>query len=127
MKPTPLDLAAADLEEAKEQEAAAKARRAACEEAVIALAGLKDEGAKTVKASYYKVTTTAKLIRSIDPEADIPLELLSRITKVKSELSLTMLRELEKTDPDAYAEALKAITTKPAKPSVTVQLLEQAA
>jgi hypothetical protein len=113
---TDLDLAAQHLREAKFAMDAAKVALADAENKVIELVGLKgDEGSQSTKTEWFKVTTTAKLNRSLvhDALADQP------------KLSLTGLRACEKANPEAYRAFCQAIVTKPAKAAVKVELLSQ--
>lgn len=129
-EPTPLDVAAYALLMAKEAEKTAASHRLACEAAVIHLAGLKEEGAKTSKTAFYKVTTTQTLIRSLvenygEKLDTLPADVFCQLVKHKPTLSVSVLKVLEADEPDLYRIALSAIVTKPGKPSVSVTPINQ--
>lgn len=125
MKPTDIDLAAHALSEAKRAEATARQARIEAEEALIALVGLKEEGTTSMQTDWYKVSTVGKLTRTLKATADTPPDLLEAITRTKRELDVTKLKRLATEDPVRYQAACKWITTKPAKPSAKVELIEQ--
>jgi hypothetical protein len=129
---TDLDLAAQHLREAKFAMDAAKVALADAENKVIELVGLKgDEGSQSTKTEWFKVTTTAKLNRSLvhdalaDVQGQVPQELYEQVIQYQPKLSLTGLRACEKANPEAYRAFCQAIVTKPAKAAVKVELLSQ--
>ena len=129
---TDLDLAAQHLREAKFAMDAAKVALADAEDKVIELVGLKgDEGSQSTKTEWFKVTTTAKLNRSLiqdalaDVQSQVPQAIYEQVIQYKPSLSLAGLRACEKANPDAYRAFCQAIVTKPAKASVKVDLLPQ--
>jgi hypothetical protein len=124
-QPTDIDIAAHAFSEAKRVEAEAREARIAAEEHLIELVGLKEEGTMTVKTHWFKVSTTGKLTRSVDQTSAMPVELWRMISRVKSELDVSALKKLATENPDAYREAVKHITTTPAKPSAKVELIQQ--
>lgn len=127
-EPSPLDLAAQQYREAKAAEAAARDRRIAAEETIIGILGVKEEGTTSEKTEYFAVKTVGKLNRTLDTAAwesvrgDVP-EGLAPI-EYKPALDLKRLRALETANPKVFAIVAAAIITKPAKPSVSVDLLE---
>ena len=125
--PTQLDLICQELREAKAAEDAARDKRIACEQSVIELVGLKEEGSTSEKTQFFKVTTTAKLTRALDASAFMAMR--DRIPDGVSpvdfvpKLDLKKLRALEQANPGIYQLMTQCITTKPAKPAVKVELL----
>ena len=124
---------------AKNQEALAKAKRIAIEESIINLIGTKTEGAHTVESNDFKITTTAKMTRTVDQNSASRLRekygsALFDILPVKYSVSVKALKSflysLEQGGEgarNAYPfadELMKAITTKPAKTSVSVKEME---
>lgn len=132
--PTDIDLAAYAYQQAKAAEEHARSARLEAEAHLISLVGLKgDEGTKSTKTGWYKVTTTAKLTRTIDREkagalrAHLNEDLFYSVFVPDVKLSVSALKQVASADPDTYRLMLGAIVTKPAKPSVAVALLEQEA
>jgi hypothetical protein len=133
-EPSPIDVAAAALLAAKENERLAIEARIDAEQALIALAGdnLKPEGANTLLSDAYKVTITTKVNRSVDQEKlaeiakQVPGEFGKRLIRWKPDLVLSELRYIEANEPQVYAIVAQAITAKPAKPSVEVKAVEAA-
>lgn len=131
-EPTPLDLACADLEEAKAAEDEARARRLLCEEAVLALVGVKDEGTRTKKAAFYQASTAQTLTRSLVENYGevldaLPAEVFNALVKYKPALDVRAFKALEDESPEYYRIAQAAVIAKPGKPQVKVRLLEDAA
>lgn len=126
--PSELDQLAQTWRELKAAEDDFRKRRIEAEQAILAAVGVKEEGTTTEKTAFFKVTTTGKLTRSLDAAAwesvrgDFP-DALAPVT-YKPALDLRQLRALEKANPALYAKACECITTKPAKPAVSVELKE---
>lgn len=120
-----LDELAFELEQRKAAEEAARAERIKAENAIIEAVGLKEEGTKTIKTDWYRISTIAKLSRAFTDHADtMPLELYNRITKVKQELDPVRLKALATEDPKAYQEVIKHIATKPTKSAVKIERIQ---
>lgn len=124
-EPTKIDIAAYALQQAKQSEDEAREARIAAEQHLIDLVGLKEEGTTTVKTDFYKVSTTGKLTRAVDPKSPMSNEVWKMISRVKSELDVKALKALATSNPAAYQEACKGLITKPAKASAKVELLQQ--
>lgn len=128
-QPTEIDHAAQYLRECKAAEEGAKAARIAAEDALIALVGCKTEGSTTIKTGYFAVKTTGKLTCSLDVPTfesikdQIPEGIRDRLVRYKPELSLTELRHVESDEPQIYSVLAQALTIKPAKASVSVDVL----
>ena len=120
-----IDQLAFALEQAKEAEALAKAARLEAEEALLSAVGVPEEGTQRTDGQWYRVTAAQTLARSFDPEAEIPYDLLRQVTRVKSELDVVALKRLATSDPAAYAIVARGIVTKPAKPTVKVERLQE--
>lgn len=127
-RPT-LDDLADRLAAAKSAENAARDHRIAIEEQIIAAMGVKDEGSFSLEGSRYKVTTTGKLTRTVDDDTleaiadQIPVAIWNRLVSYTPKLNLKELRYVEQNEPELFAILAKAITTKPAKPSVAIKEL----
>lgn len=125
-----VDALAFALEEAKEKERRATEARIQCEQDIINIIQPPLEGSHTEKTEYYSITTTGRLTRNLDadklPEisGQIPRAIFDRVIRYKPNLNLTELRYIENNEPDIYKIIAEAITSSPAKTSVTVKRLE---
>ena len=131
-QPAPIDLAAWQLMTAKQAEEAARLHRIECEEKLIEIVGLKPEGTQVQKTPYFKVSTVQSLSRSLTPDGEALIEaegipIFDQVVRYRPEVSVTGLKALATSNPAVYARVIKAIITKPGKPSVKVELLEEAA
>ena len=131
-QPSPIDLAAWQLVNAIQSEKDARQHRIECEQAVIDLVGLKPEGTQVAKTPYFKVSTVQSLTRSLTPDGEALIEaegipIFDQVVRYRPEVSVTGLKALATSNPAVYARVIKAIITKPSKPSVKVELLEEAA
>lgn len=118
---------AEDLFQARLDEKQANEKRVKLEEELIALVGAKDEGSQTHDIGDYKVVVTGKLIRKIDWEAfdkfvasKIPPSL--HPVKVVREEDVAGIKYLANNEPKMYAILAKALTVKPAKTAVSINL-----
>jgi hypothetical protein len=130
MTPTPIDQAAYDFFLAKEGEETARAHRIACEAALIHLIGLKEEGTKTEKTSFYKVSTTQPITRTLTADYgtqmdDLPAEILQAIVKWKPQVDVSELKALASLNPEQYRIACRGIVCKPGKAGVKVEQIIQ--
>ena len=124
--PTALDEAAWALMEAKRLEREAIEHRLTCEETIVNLVGLATEGTQSEKTAFFKVSTTQTLNRSLTPEGEDLIEkegqdILWQVLDYKPSIRVSGLKALATANPEAYARVVKAIITKPAKPSVKVE------
>lgn len=128
-EPTELDLAIQSLREAKANEEQARNMRLKAEETILQMVGFKEEGTTTIKTEYFKVSTVGKLTRTLladelqKVQAEMDPKVFGQIVKYKPELSLSGLKAVEKANPEAYSKFIAALVTKPAKASVSVELL----
>lgn len=115
----------ADLIAAKSVEAAARAKRIALEEAIIAVVGAKEEGAQTHAVGDYRVTVTGKLSYSADIALLVNLAerlpLDRRPIKQVTQLDEAGARWLRKNAPQEWAIVAAAIEIKPAKTALTIK------
>lgn len=108
---------------AKKAEQKANAERVAIEDAIVALTGKRDEGAKTVDAIGFKITITGKISRKMDwrawetIKAQIPPDM--HPVKLKPELDEKGCKWLADNQPDIYK--LLPIEVKPAKTAVEIK------
>jgi hypothetical protein len=120
---------------AKSRETMAKANRIELEEKLISIVGVKSEGSSTVESMNYKITTTAKMTRSVDQESAerlrekygrevfdlLPVKYGVNATKLKALLDLLGSGSQGTKSAFPYAdELLEAITTRPAKVAVKI-------
>lgn len=122
-----IDVLARHWQEAKEAEAAAKDRRIQVESQITELVGFAEEGTTNAEGNLFKVKTVGKLTRSLDDKAlqldwdELPDE-IKKCVKWKSALDTTKLRALEAMRDDLIPVMAQYMTTKPAKPSVSVEV-----
>lgn len=115
----------ADLIATRSVEAAARAKRIALEEAIIAVVGAKEEGAQTHAVGDYRVTVTGKLSYSADIALltnlaeQLPAD--RRPIKQVTQLDEAGARWLRKNAPQEWAIVAPAIEIKPAKTALTIK------
>ena len=120
-----IEMVADKIMELKRREEIAKTERAMLEEQLAKEISDRVEGTVSLTAGNYKVTVTSKLTRTLDYPAyqaienDIPEGV--RCVRFKPELDLKKLRAMDAVRP-GFSAAF--ITTKPARPSVKVELVE---
>ena len=118
--------AARQVVEFKAIEDDAKARRVEAEEILVKMVEGKTEGTVHEEDGGVKVTFTFKVTRTVDAAKvqqdwnQIP-ELVKDAFVWKPDLVLKHMRALETANADAYAVLAQYITTKPAKPSVSIK------
>lgn len=113
--------------QAKEDERKAIEHRRSLDKMIQDLLPKKDEGSISDSVGDYKVTISYKLTRAVDADLLSGMwaamsEPARKAFKWKAEVSTTELRKLQEFRPDDYAFVAGAITTKPASPSVSVEL-----
>ena len=87
------------------------------------------EGSHTVHAGNFKITTTASMRRTVDPEAwqeirdDVPPE-LHKVIRAKLALDVRLYKQLEQMRPDVFAVLAECVTTKPGSIAVKVSEVE---
>ena len=112
----------------KNIEASAREERIRIEQLIIEKVGAKEEGTTTAEDGNFKVKTVGKLTRSIDTNAvqadwDNLDPAIQKCIKWKADLDTKNLRSLEAMRDDLVPVIAKYMTTKPAKPSVTIEEL----
>jgi len=126
-----IDQAAAALEAAKIAEAQANRARLDAEANLLALAEARDEGRVTLRGQQYKATVTFGVNRTVDAAAlaavrdAIPEALFEQAVEYAPKLRLAGVRYLMLNEPETYAVLAQAITAKPAKPSVRVEMVQE--
>jgi hypothetical protein len=124
---TDLKTLAEQLLAAKESEHAARAARQLIEDKIVALTGLKDYGQKTVPIPGAKVIVKPNFSYSLDKEAwdaiapTFPQSLLPY--RVKREPNESRIRTIKQNHPDLYARLATALTMKPIRPTVEIELI----
>lgn len=124
--PNTLAQLAAAWQAAKADEKAANARRLEIEEQIVDLFPVGVEGTDTIEHDGIKVKVTHKLVRSVDTKSlQAHWNSLSAFAQDvftwKAELAMPALRRLQENHPDLYPSIAVFITSKPAKPSITVE------
>lgn len=125
---SPLAQAARELAAAKAAEQAANAARLEAEERVLLLVGeLPPEGTTKHEAGDLVVKVQTSIRRTVDQAALeqvahlIPEAIGKRVLRWKPELDTRELRYIQSNEPEIYANLSRAITAKPAKPTVSVE------
>lgn len=122
-----IDVLARQWQEAKEAEGHAKDRRLQVEQLITELVGFAEEGTTNAEGNLFKVKTVGKLTRSLDDKAlqldwdELPNE-IKQCVNFKALLNTTKLRALEAMRDDLIPVMAQYMTTKPAKPSVSVEV-----
>ena len=124
---TPDSLAQAWLD-AKRAEDEARTQRLAIEVALVAHAPSADEGTHKIELAAHRVTITHKLTRGVDTETlqagwAALSEAQRRAFRWSADVDLKALRALQEFAQDDYQAVAPYITTKPAKPSVKVEVI----
>jgi hypothetical protein len=127
--PTELDLACQAYREAKANEESARNARLASEERILSLVGVKEEGTTTIKTEWFKVATVGNLTRTLlvdelpKVQGLIDQRIYEQVIKYEPKLSVSGLKAVATANPDAYRVLLSAVTTRPAKATVKVEVL----
>jgi hypothetical protein len=122
-----IDVLAADLEEAKQAELAAKKRREAIERNIVTLLGHKDEGVQHHEGGFYTISTTGVMNRTLDKSAilqmkeALPADVFNSIVTIDPKLKIKELKELAARDPKSYQVACRFFSVKPGKTKVDVK------
>ena len=120
------------LEKEREILKAQTARVSELESQLVALVGVKDEGSFSVALDDFKVTTTGRVTRSVEPGCfdirdRIGKDLFDRLFTFKPSLNVKAFKALREANPVAYRVACEVVTSKPAKPGIKVLRTEEAA
>ena len=119
---------AKEILQLKNQEIDLKERRGMLEMQLAEIVATKDEGTDKAEAGRYRITVTSKLNRALDYEAYQALEAQIpeglRCVRMKPEIDLAKLRAMDLARPGFSAQF---VTTKPAKASVKIEEMEEAA
>ncbi len=131
---TPLQQACEKLAALKLAEHEANLARLAAENEVLALVGdLPAEGTTHRDAAGWRATVTTSVRRSVDTDklteiaSRIPEAIGKRLLRWKPELVTRELRYVQANEPELYSVIAQAIEAKPAKPSVKVERVAEAA
>ena len=128
-EPTALDVACQAWRNARYAEDEARKDRLIAEERILSEVGCKEEGATTVKTQWFKVSATGSLTRKLIPEhvtklrALLDIDVLEQVISYEPKLSVSGLKAVAVSNPEAYRVLCSAIVTKPAKPSIKVEVL----
>lgn len=130
---TPLAVLAASWAEAKAAEQAATARRIEIEQHIVGmLPSQSTEGSVRQDVGDWRIGVTYKLTRTVDTDKlqamwDDLGDKARAAFRWKAEVRIKEMRGLQEYVPAEYALIAEAIETKPAKPSVSVELVDKAA
>lgn len=122
-----LDVLARYWQKEKAAEVHARERRLNIEQQIMHLVGVAEEGTTNAEGNLFKVKTVGKLTRTLDDKAiqtdwdKLPAE-IKQCFKWKPSLDTKNLRALESMREDLIPVMASYLTTKPAKPSVTVEV-----
>lgn len=128
---TRLDTLCLALMRAKQNETEARDARVAIETEIVSLVDAKDEGTSSAEGESFKASVTFGFNRTLDRAVvdslrdKVPPELFFRAFEYKPAIDLAGLRYLRNNEPETYAVLAEAITSKPAKPSVSVAPLAE--
>lgn len=116
-----------DLWDAKVAEKEANEKRIALEEELIAVLGAKEEGSEKHEIDGFKVTIEGKLIRKIDWkefDAFVASKIPESLHPVKTvrEVDVAGVKYLANNEPQLYKVLSRALTVKPAKTYVKLEL-----
>jgi hypothetical protein len=112
----------------KEQEKDINQKRLEIEKRIVETQEAREEGAVCQKTRYYKITTTYKLTKKIDPEIwnAIKNTIPHRYhpTKNKVELDLNAYKDLMSNNREYFLAVAKCVEAKPAKPHIKVEVIK---
>jgi hypothetical protein len=125
-----LDAAVFAFYEAKQAEERARNTRLECENRIIELIGVKEEGTQSVKTDLYKISTSVTLTRTLVEHYGAALDALdaetfNAIIKHKPVLDVTAFKKLAIANPEAYRIACGAVVSKPGKLAIKLDIIEQ--
>lgn len=121
--------AAARWIDAKAAERAANKARLEAEVELVSLIDHLDEGTSKTEVGAYKITITGKMTRTLDAaqvatlDAQIPAEILRRVIEYRPTLSVREYRYIQENEPEYFKALAACVTTRPAKPSIDVEVL----
>ena len=126
----PIDRVALKILDLKEQEAGLREQRIDAEKLLLTMVKAQEEGTVRADTSLHKISVQFSLDRKLDAEklrtiaAQIPESIGKRLVRFEPKLDLRELRYIQSNEPEIYATFSQALTVKPAKPSVTVEAIE---
>ena len=135
--PTPLDLAVQRYRDADEARTSAIEQRDAALFDILKLCPpeqgeLNPDGVSKYHTRYFDLSVTGKLIRTLDqlklPTVEHrmrPGAFAEAFADAGYRLNLKGLRAIEFAEPDQYAIAVEAITSKPGKPAIKITLRQE--
>ena len=122
-----VDELAIELLDAKAVWAEAKKAVENIEITIVDLLGRETEGVSHFRGDKYTISTTGKITRKLDRvEMDanayrLDPKILETIISRKPTVNVKNLKRLASSDPEAYKQATRFVTSLPAKTSVTVE------
>lgn len=115
--------------DAKRTEDTAKAKRLEIEAQIVQMVGVKDEGVTAYEDDAFKIKTTGKVTRSVDTGAvqsawEVLPDEVKKCFKWSASLDTKEYRALCSMRNDLIPQLNQYITSKPSKPSISVELKE---
>lgn len=123
-----IEAAARDFLAAKQEEHRAWLARLAAEERIVRLVGAKEDGTTTARSADLVIKTVGKINYALDEAAwhaiapSIPDAIRTRLVKLKPEPVIREVKFLRDNEPQLFAMLSQALTMKPAKTAVSVEL-----
>lgn len=121
--------------DAKQAEETSKKEKLTMEAHIVRLLGNKPEGSQSFSTERFKVTTTGKVSRTIDPEkvealkesGTLPPPLFNRLFRYKPSLSLADWRYAEMNEPEWFKKIAEsgAVVSKPAKTALAIKSINE--
>lgn len=117
------------LLDAKAREDKAREERIAVEQDILTLTGVPEEGSATTDAPGFKIRVEQKITRKLDDKAwalvvdQIPEAVRPVTTVVEFKIDSKGVRWLKEKEPGYYKMLCSAMTEKPNKPSVKVEVV----
>ncbi len=110
----------------KDAEKAAQEKRLAIEAAMLGMVQHLPEGTVTTEAGDIKVKVTYKVTRSVDVNGvqddwNVMPSIVQEAFRWKPDLDLKRYRAIETANPEAFKLLAKYVTSKEAKPSISVE------
>jgi len=125
--PNIIDVYANAYNEAKAEFNEAKSKMDNAFQCLIQAVGVKDEGTQSFNTDNYKISTTGKINRTVDAKKveeiaqQLPEPLYNRLFKFKPSLDLKEYRYIENNEPQYHKIVSRAVTAKPAKPTLKIE------
>lgn len=124
-----LDQLAMNLLLAKKALSAAQEDVREAEVAIVNAVGAEDEGSFTVRCDNFKITTTQPIGRTVNKTTalaiarELPPDIWEAMFDFKPSLNVRLFKECQHLRPEVYSLVAKAVTSKPGKIAVSVEVI----